>query len=446
MACHPTTLPAGGTVSADLCKLSTASLQYRRRNYLQLQFSLTGPHKESGVGLGLKEMVLGFVLLGVFAGTVAFAVVLGFGGSIWSAVATYTLVGAAVLGLTGLVLLLLGRGQAASEDGDCAETEDTPPRPAARPVVTSAVVEPTPMHILAVDDDPFILELIPKIAASAGFRRVTTAGSARAALDLIAAAARPFDCLLLDISMPEVSGIDLCAQVRRLAAYSETPIIMLTAMNDLDHMNRAFQAGASDYTTKPFDIVDFGDRLQCANARILAERSLTDHPVRFRSDDGVTLLPEVPALVKATALARYVSRLSGSALTGAYVMAVAVEADTVDLPAANLPTLARAAVAIDGIFGKSRHLLAHTGGGVFVIVSSGSVMPDACAVRDELWHRLTGKNDRSLEQPIGVAVGQPIRLQKARSERSRIAFEIAIGRATGRSARVAGTGAAAGRA
>lgn len=166
---------------------------------------------------------------------------------------------------------------------------------------------------------------------------------------------------------------------------------MLTAMTDIDHMNRAFRAGASDYTTKPFDIVDFADRLQIASARMAAEQLWTEQTIRITSDERLTTLPEVPALVHARALASYVSRLSGSALTGAYVMAVALEADTDDLPVIYLPTLVRTAMALDGIFAPTRHLLALTGKGVFVIVASGSVMPDADAVRDDLWGVVCGR-------------------------------------------------------
>lgn len=377
-------------------------------------------------------MIIVYMVFGMLAGVIGFAIALRLGATIWSAVLAYGLVGAGAVGLSGLVLQLFGKGRTASEQmGPFGlEADLLPSLRSATATVDEA--DPAALHFLAVDDDPFILELIPKIAATAGFPRVTTASSAAIALNLIEAAARPFDCLLLDISMPEVNGIDLCERVRQLVAYNETPIIMLTAMTDIDHMNRAFRAGASDYTTKPFDIVDFEDRLQNASARILAERSQTEQPIRITSDERLTPLPEVPALVKSRALANYVSRLSGSALTGAYVMAVAIEADRDDLPVIYLPTLARTAMAIDSIFAQSRHLLAHTGGGIFVIVANGSVMPDADAVRDDIWHHLNDGIDRRDEQHIAVSVGQPVRLQRAKTARSRIAFESAIILATKR--------------
>lgn len=379
-------------------------------------------------------MVIAYMVLGVLAGAIGFAIALGFGASIWSAVLAYGLVGAGTVGLSGLVLPALGRGRAPREQEDFIEPEVELRSSLPSAAETLDDADWTTMHILAVDDDPFILELIPKIAATAGFPRVTTASSAAVALDLIAAAPRPFDCLLLDINMPVVNGIDLCERVRRLASYGETPIIMLTAMTDIDHMNRAFRAGASDYTTKPFDIIDFADRLQIASARVAAERSRTEQPIRITADERLTPVKEVPALVNPRALASYVSRLTGSALTGTYVMAVALDADPDDLPVTYLPTLVRAAMAIDGIFGPTRHLVAHMGGGRFVIVASGSVMPDPDAVRDDLWHRLTDSTERNGDHHLVVSVGRPIRLQMAKVDRSRIAFEGAIALATKRSA------------
>lgn len=376
-------------------------------------------------------MVIAYMLFGVLAGVIGLAVALRLGALMWSALVAYALVGAGAVGLSGLVLPLLGRGPATSGQEDFSELEVDLRSSHPGAAETLADADPTTMHILAVDDDPFILDLIPKFAATSGFPHVPAAASSAAALDLIEVAARPFDCLLLDINIPKVDGIELCERVRRLASYGETPIIMLTAMTDIDCMKRAFRAGASDYTTKPFDIVDFADQLNSASARIKAERLQTEQPIKITTDERLTPLPEVPGLVKARALASYVSRLSGTALTGAYVIAVALEADTDDLPVIYLPTLLQTAKAIDGIFAQIRQLLAHTGGGVFVIVASGSVMPDPDAVRGDLWHLL---NDRSDQQHLGVSVGRPIRLQMAKTARSRVAFESAIALATSRAA------------
>ena len=94
------------------------------------------------------------------------------------------------------------------------------------------------MKILAVDDEPFILELLPMLAAKSGFPDVTTAHSGDLALETLVQASAPFDCLLLDINMPGMDGIELCSRVRQLDRYEKTPILMLTAMSERDHRPR----------------------------------------------------------------------------------------------------------------------------------------------------------------------------------------------------------------
>ncbi|MDB5661059.1 MAG: srrA, partial [Cypionkella sp.] len=63
------------------------------------------------------------------------------------------------------------------------------------------------MRILAVDDDPCILELMPLLVAISGFPDVTTAPSGQRALDALANSDDSFDCLLLDINMPGMDGV-----------------------------------------------------------------------------------------------------------------------------------------------------------------------------------------------------------------------------------------------
>lgn len=378
-------------------------------------------------------MVIVYLLVGFLAGMISFALALLLGAAPWLAVLSYCFGGALGVAVAGMAFAARnGRMRADADDlpmivglesvGASGSLADSP-APANEKAVDAAG-----MRILAVDDDPFILELIPKIAATAGFPTVATAPSAMAALDMIAAADQPFDCLLLDINMPEIDGIALCGRLRKCAAYRETPIIMLTAMTDLDHMNAAFRAGASDYTTKPFDIIDFGERLRIAHARLAAQNSRQVREIMVA--EKLAPLSDVPALIGPRALASYVSRLSGSALTGAYVMAV-----TMDQPPSRaahgsvltlLPNLVRIARAIDDVFCLSPYVMAHAGQGQFLIVANGSVLPDAQAVRAEIAAHLEQGMDGIDDLQFNVVVGQAIRLQAAKADRARIAFESAI--------------------
>jgi len=102
-------------------------------------------------------------------------------------------------------------------------------------------------HILVVDDDHRIRDLLSRFLAENGFR-VTQANdvpSARATMRGLA-----FDLVILDVMMPGENGIDLA---RELKAVLHTPILMLTALSDADHRVEGLEAGVDDYLPKPFE-------------------------------------------------------------------------------------------------------------------------------------------------------------------------------------------------
>ena len=111
------------------------------------------------------------------------------------------------------------------------------------------------IHVLAVDDDHDALSLVREILETAG-ARVTTAGSAREALDAIEAA-RP-DVLVADLGMPTLSGFDLISRVRRLPdqALRHIPAAALTAYARSEDRVKAFQSGFQIHLAKPIDPVE----------------------------------------------------------------------------------------------------------------------------------------------------------------------------------------------
>jgi len=117
------------------------------------------------------------------------------------------------------------------------------------------------MRILAVDDDPDFLALFVNALDGMGYTDVTTALSGQRAIDLIEDSQFGFECLILDIKMPEMSGIDLCKIIRAHPDYAEVPIVMNTAMAEKRYIDDAFAAGATDYLTKPIDEVEIRSRL-----------------------------------------------------------------------------------------------------------------------------------------------------------------------------------------
>lgn len=124
------------------------------------------------------------------------------------------------------------------------------------------------MRILAVDDDSIMLEILSGVIDVAGYQNLTLASSGKEALQLIARSPTPYDCLLLDIQMPEMDGIQLCEKIRAVEGYEETPIIMVTAMSEKSYVEAAFVAGATDYVTKPFDVLELGTRIKMSERLI----------------------------------------------------------------------------------------------------------------------------------------------------------------------------------
>ena len=104
-----------------------------------------------------------------------------------------------------------------------------------------------PPHILVVDDDRRLRDLLRKYLADNGFR-VTTAENAAAARARLAGLA--FDMIVLDVMMPGESGLELTESLRR---DSGVPILLLTAMGDADDRIAGLESGADDYLPKPFE-------------------------------------------------------------------------------------------------------------------------------------------------------------------------------------------------
>ncbi|MDO9640876.1 MAG: response regulator [Pseudotabrizicola sp.] len=376
--------------------------------------------------------MIAFVAIGILAGAVSFATALFMGASFWFALMLYSLVGAASVLVAAVIPLIVGEKTARG-------AEDPQNLPVPEPV-SEAVVEPQAylaqggMRILAVDDDPIILGLIPRIAAEVGCADTTISSSGAQALSLLEQSFRPYDCLLLDINMPGIDGIELCGRIRQIAAYRDTPIIMLTAMKDLDHLDRAFRAGASDYISKPFDVIAFGTCLRNVQDKIL----LSQMEPPAEAAPATTAAPEaedwiVPApgsiagvetLIEHAALQNYLIRLSGVALSGAYVLAVEVErnAGLAEGPVALAPVVA----AISAAFTKQPCVLSYAGDGQFIVVSNSASMPDPSALERAIEDALRTQTGPTLAAGLTVNVGMAVRPGSGRTLRAKTAIESAL--------------------
>src|ERR1700712_1991099 len=102
-------------------------------------------------------------------------------------------------------------------------------------------------RILVVDDDPALAEMIGIVLRTENFEPIFCADGSEAFGAFMAS--KP-DLVLLDLMLPGMDGIEVCAQIR---AESGTPIIMLTAKSDTTDVVKGLESGADDYVVKPFN-------------------------------------------------------------------------------------------------------------------------------------------------------------------------------------------------
>jgi CheY-like chemotaxis protein len=104
-------------------------------------------------------------------------------------------------------------------------------------------------RILVVDDDPDI-RFVARVALKRGKHEVTVVESGRAALAHLDSGA-PCDLILCDRMMPEMSGVETLAEVRR--RHAQVPFVFLTAKAQRNEIDEGLRLGASCYLTKPFE-------------------------------------------------------------------------------------------------------------------------------------------------------------------------------------------------
>jgi two-component system alkaline phosphatase synthesis response regulator PhoP len=136
----------------------------------------------------------------------------------------------------------------------------TAPQPAASSAPPG--FDPSAMTILVVDDNEPNIELLLAYLDELGSRTLTARDGSEA---LALVEAESPDLVLLDIMMPRMSGFQVCEHIRKREAtdrVSRTPVIMITALNQVADVERAVEAGADDFLTKPVDRMELVVRAQ----------------------------------------------------------------------------------------------------------------------------------------------------------------------------------------
>ena len=135
---------------------------------------------------------------------------------------------------------------------------------------------------LVVEDDPDIVELLVHYLRAEGFT-VDALGDGKQALDRIRVEA--YDLLVLDLQLPGLDGLSLCAEVRRDKRTRDVPVVMLTARGDEADRIVGLEMGADDYVVKPFSPKELVARVR-ALFRRLDRKDDDEKPLAFGRPRG----------------------------------------------------------------------------------------------------------------------------------------------------------------
>ncbi len=133
--------------------------------------------------------------------------------------------------------------------------------------------QPLPLTVLAVDDDPLILDQLAQVLPRWGIQLITLTHSEQFWPTLETTTP---DLLILDVEMPQVNGIELCQVVRSDNTWNDLPILFLSSRRDAETIHRIYNAGADDYVSKPFAEPELITRIFNRLERNHLLRSLTE--------------------------------------------------------------------------------------------------------------------------------------------------------------------------
>ena len=135
----------------------------------------------------------------------------------------------------------------------------------------------SPPTVLVVDDNPDMADVLVRFLSRAGMVVLPTY-TGQQCLEKVSQGA--IDAIVLDVMMPGMDGLEVCAALKKMASACSIPIILLTAKDDLDTHLTAMRLGVSEFIVKPARIQDLVARLQvhleCSRKAREMERVLTD--------------------------------------------------------------------------------------------------------------------------------------------------------------------------
>ncbi|BFM40675.1 diguanylate cyclase [Synechocystis sp. LKSZ1] len=159
--------------------------------------------------------------------------------------------------------------------------------------------QPEKFLILVVDDVPRNLQLVVEILDRAGYM-TTFATGGKQALERLRAS-QP-DLILLDLMMPEMSGLEVCERIRAEHLELNLPIIFLTASNEREHLIQAFDKGAMDYINKPFYAPELLARVK---TQLLLKQAQDELKEAYQKLEDIALLDPLTGLANRRAIATF---------------------------------------------------------------------------------------------------------------------------------------------
>ena len=212
-------------------------------------------------------------------------------------------------------------------------------------------------YLLCVDDDAEVRVATRKILEAAGYQ-VETAVDGQSALELIER--REPSLVVLDVELPGWSGIEICRTIKQNPFTAHIPILMLTALSDIDHKVEGFEAGADDFLSKPF----LPRELQ---ARVAALLRMVRREGERNPSSG---LPGGPAIQEA--IARWAARGEPFAICYIDLDYFKPFADNFGFTVADIvirETASAIRAAVEAA-GNGREFVGHIGGDDFIVVTS----------------------------------------------------------------------------
>ena len=155
-----------------------------------------------------------------------------------------------------------------------------------------------PATVLVVDDDAGARLLVGTALEMAGFRVVAAADGASA---LGQFREQPADCVVLDVVMPGMNGFDVCSALRALPESRHVPILMQTSLDDMESVNRAYNAGATDFSSKGINPMLLAQRVKFLVRAKQTQDQLRESEARVRYlayYDPLTALPNRQRLLQ----------------------------------------------------------------------------------------------------------------------------------------------------